>query len=721
MKPHALKISFYTFPAIFTAVILMAFTGCVKRPGQFDDNVVAQFVDGVITTDQLNTYISKIVPKCHAPAMQCSMASGAGCMSNESCDMHDSQTVHEGSAASEPMGMDCCGGQHGGEHAGCCGGSEKAFKDEPCSKHLNCCTQHYKFKAGDYSKLVRAMVLEQMLQKYIRENKIDQTEETLDYIRYVSEKIYVTDTHLDMEESMKPPESEIRKFYEEHRELFDIKTINEVRDEITEILKQKMHHEYMPEYVESLKRNALIRKNLDLIKPREPSEGELRSYYSEHRNEYVEPLSIKVQPIVTGSRQKAERAQYELRSGESFGAVAAKYSEVPFAPQGGEMSSYIKRGDRGKVFEENVFYLDEGETSTLFEDNGSYFIVQVLEKREGHTKSFWEVADSIREKIIKEKEKSLYEESSQKTLFTVNSRSYTVKEFRRRFDNLPPSSRMLFNDFSGKEKLVDLLIEYELLVDDAHRKMFDLKNRETVQDITNAILEDALYEKEIIRKITSDSVRDEEIMKYYEKNKGTFIKPPMAVVSFIRIPVAVSESQLKKQNIAEMKAARKQADEAYAQVIGGLDFESAARKYSADDWSSQKLPMYEKKDMPLAGSLEEAMHPIHRIVFEMEEGGVSEPFQFQGSFFIFKLWEKSDKEYIPLNEVKETIRTMLVDQKRRDFAANLQKELMEKSQLKLNERALEAMAEKKGGAEPGRRQKKIEPVREPEKGSMHHS
>ncbi|MFQ6115327.1 MAG: peptidylprolyl isomerase, partial [bacterium] len=409
------------FIGLLGLAFMLSALGCGKKPDLFtDDNVVAQFVNGVITTDQLTAYISKIGPKCHTPVMSCHGGVNSGCDSDKSCSMHDSQMQHEQKASAENTKMDCCGGQHGGEHAGCCGGSDEALKKQPCEEHENCCMQHYDLKAEDYRELVKAMVLEQMLQEYIKENKIGLEENTQDLIKYVTENVYVTDTHLEMEENMKPPESEIRKYYEENKRLFGLRRLNEVRDEIVKVLKKKMHHEYMPKYLAELKRNAFIRKNLELIRPREPSESELRNFYRDHRSEYEEPEKIKVRQILTHSRQKAEQAQSQLRSNVSFATVAEKYSEGPFAEEGGEVPSYIKRGDRGEVFEENVFNLREGDTSILFEDKGSFYIVQVLEKHAKRVKSFEEVADSIRESLMIEKEKKIFEDNAQRTLFTVN-------------------------------------------------------------------------------------------------------------------------------------------------------------------------------------------------------------------------------------------------------------------------------------------------------------
>lgn len=681
---------------LFGLAIPLVLLGCVKKSDLFsDDAVVAQFANGVLTTDQITAYVNSIVPKCHTPAMECHAGlASSGCASDESCDTHDGGMAQTQNASAQMAGMGCCGDQHGGEHAGCCGGSESAFETQACGEHLNCCIQHYDFKEEDYRNLIDAMVLEQMLQEYIRENNIGQEEDTQNLIKYVTQNVYIRDTHLEMEESMRPAELEIRNYYEEYKEQFGLKTINEVRDDIEKTLKNKMHREYMPKYLAELTRNAFIRKNLELLEPSEPSESELNIYYLEHRNEYQEPEKVKVRQILTHTRQRAEQAQSRLRVGANFVAVAEEYSEGPFADSGGEIPAYIQRGERSDIFEENVFGLREDDTSNLFEDDGSFYIVQVIERSDQRIRSFWEVADSIREALLLQKEEQLFEENALRTLFTVNNQSYSVEDFKRRYDSLPVYSRVQFRGLSGKEKLIDRMIEYELLVDDAQHKMFDLKNKETVRDITDSILEGTLYEQEIIGRIAIKDISDEEALEYYNENMKDFTTPPKAQISYIRIPIVNAGGT--EESASGINAAKQMADEAYSLLLDGAAFEDVARGYSADEWSARKLETYEEKGREQTYAAEDELHPLHKVVFGMKDGEISKPVQLMNSFFIFKLWEKSEEGYVAFDRVKDSIKQLLVIQKRKEIAETLKNELMKKSQLVVNNRALKLMVKNEG-------------------------
>ncbi len=137
---------------------------CEPYPEVFeDDNVVAQFKNGIITRDQLLAYINKIGPKCHTPNMGChSSSTDSGCATDKSCDMHDSEMTdgqNELTQNMDSMGSDCCGGEHGGEHSGCCGGTETSLKEQSCDEHDDCCMQHYNLTENDYEELDTTMVM----------------------------------------------------------------------------------------------------------------------------------------------------------------------------------------------------------------------------------------------------------------------------------------------------------------------------------------------------------------------------------------------------------------------------------------------------------------------------------------------------------------------------------------------------------------------------------
>ncbi len=673
--------------AALPALFLLA--GCADNLRSFpDDQVVAEFSGGAITADQLDSYIGKNGPKCHDP-MSHHAGIPIGCdPTRSSCET--GQEAAGAGAGQQAPSEQCCGGAHGGSHAGCCGGSESALASQPCTEHGSCCRQHYALAADGYRELVKSMVLERVSQEYIREKGLGKESDTQELIQYVTERVYVERAHLDMEEAMRPAESEIRAYYEANGKSFGIRTVNEVRGEIVAALQAQMHQEYMPRYLAELKKNGFVVKNLEILEPQEPSENELRAYYEQHRSEFVEPESVRVRQIVASSRRKVEQAREAIQAGQRFADAARKYSEGPYSETGGEVPSLIRRGQMSQIFEEQVFRLEEGQTSEPFQDGEKHYLVLVLERRPERTREFKELAEQLHGLLLDQREAQLLAENAKRTLFTVNDRSFTVQEVAESRKSLPAGYRAQYSGRSGLQLLVDRLIEYQLLVDDARDKKFDPGSQAAVQDLTQGILEGSLYEQEVLGKVKIEDISGQEALRYYQRSRERFATPPEATVSYIRIPA--EDAQRQSGTGREGRAAETAAQEAYRRLLGGEDFGEIARSYSADSWGDQRVIL---RDQQSAGSGEgKPMHPLLAAAFQLEPGGISKPFALDGNWFIFKLSEKKPRGYPAFEEVQKQVKQLLVAQKQKELAESLRAELLKKSRLVLNERALKKLAGK---------------------------
>ncbi|MFQ6067453.1 MAG: peptidyl-prolyl cis-trans isomerase, partial [bacterium] len=505
-------------------LVLNLGSGGKKPQENAQQNLVATFAGGVITTAQLKEYAAEFIPQCHQSILACgSLKEASSCGKDKTC------AQHKGKEES------CCRGEHGGTHAGCCGESEKALASQPCEEHESCCLQHSNLTAENYRDVIKAMVLEHMIREKIRQKGIGEAEETKDLLKYLSEGIYLTSTHLQMEDKMRPSEREVRQYYEENQGQYKDRTLNEVRGEITRVLKEKKHQEYMPKYVAELKKNALIKKYPELLRVESPEERELRNYYRWNRDRFVQRERVKIQQIQTATREEAERALIKLKSGEDFSEIAKRYSQGPYAQSGGEVPYYIERKKRGRQFDDQVFRLYPGGVSRVFQEGENYYIVKVKEKQAQRQKSFPEAAEEIKAEILQEREKRLFEEMKHKNLFVVNGQPYTVGDFQRIYEKLPRTSRKQYQGLEEKERLMDQLIEYELLVQDARHRGIDAKTREEMEEVKGSLLEREFYYQEVVSKLGLEDISREEASRYFEKNKSRFVEPPKAKISYVRV------------------------------------------------------------------------------------------------------------------------------------------------------------------------------------------
>ncbi|MDB0441463.1 peptidylprolyl isomerase [Clostridioides difficile] len=147
------------------------------------------------------------------------------------------------------------------------------------------------------------------------------------------------------------------------------------------------------------------------------SDAEMESYYVSHKKDFnVEEVSASQILISTLDKNKkevskdkkealkkeAESLLTKIKSGESFEALAKKYSDDKATGKNGGQLGYFSKNDKNAEFTKEVFKLKKNEVSGVFETSYGYHIVKVTDKRE-RQKSLNECQSLVRESILNEK------------------------------------------------------------------------------------------------------------------------------------------------------------------------------------------------------------------------------------------------------------------------------------------------------------------------------
>ena len=145
---------------------------------------------------------------------------------------------------------------------------------------------------------------------------------------------------------------------------------------------------------------------------------ELQSYYDQHRDQYRLPEQVKVSHIliktplpgadgkvdekgVAEAQGRAADLLKQLKAGANFEDLAKKYSQdAGSAKQGGSLG-WIGRGRTVPEFEKAAFSLPKGQLSDLVKSSYGFHIIRVDDKQEAHMKTLDEVKDQI-EPILKQ-------------------------------------------------------------------------------------------------------------------------------------------------------------------------------------------------------------------------------------------------------------------------------------------------------------------------------
>ena len=152
------------------------------------------------------------------------------------------------------------------------------------------------------------------------------------------------------------------------------------------------------------------------------SPDELKSYYNEHRDQYLVPEQVNVRHIliktplpgadgkidpkaVDAARAKAQDVLKQVKAGGNFADLAKKYSDDPGSAKNGGSYGWIGKGRMVLEFEKAAFSLPKGGTSELVQTSYGFHIIHVDDKQDSHVKPLDEVKSQI-EPLLKQQKAS---------------------------------------------------------------------------------------------------------------------------------------------------------------------------------------------------------------------------------------------------------------------------------------------------------------------------
>ncbi len=609
-----------------------------KRIGE---DVVATYVGGEITAQELRNYINKVT-------------AGEG-----------RHTVCE---------------KHGADHSKC-DGAEK-------------CETHPLESAESYRIFLREMVMERMVDRWVREKGMLARKDVGHKLKHLVEEINLDALAGKMHsDKLKPDRVEMQQYYEEHKDEYQNLQFADVEKEIEKKLIAKKQAEYIPKYIEELKQNAAIERNYALLEVAEPTDSEIRSYYDEHRKEFVRPDAVRIQYLKfpaagdeKGAREKAESALAKVRAGGEIGKVA---DELGAESSTSEYLEKDKPSSWGAEFLDTVFRYQRGETTQVLKDGGAFYVARVTDRVGSETKPLEAVRGDVKASVYLAKERAKLEQNKNEALFSLHGKRFSVEEFLQEFDELSTEQKRQFASLEAKKNLLDQLVVKELLMEKAEDDGQDKQQRESRDDLKRAALAQMLHKEGVDEKI---DVPDAEVNAFYEKYKDRLVEPAKAKVSIIRLRIGFSDD--------ERKRAKERMDQALAKLRAGTDFAAAAKEYS-EDWTATRGGELDQWIYEGASHLAEAYeHGFHNYVFALTAGQTSDVFEFRNNYWIVKMRERADARQQTLEEAKPRIVEVLKAARHETRTREMENELLEQSQLVIRDFVLSRLlaAESRGHA-----------------------
>ena len=143
---------------------------------------------------------------------------------------------------------------------------------------------------------------------------------------------------------------------------------------------------------------------------------EIEHYYREHPEEFSKQDRLKVRSItlkknddVRAQGLKDEEAWKNIQDfrkkiveGADFGELAKQFSQDSHASKNG-LGDWVEKGDMIPEIDDVIFKLKVGQVSEVIETSMGYHLFLLIERKEGHKRTFEEARDEIHNKLFQQK------------------------------------------------------------------------------------------------------------------------------------------------------------------------------------------------------------------------------------------------------------------------------------------------------------------------------
>ena len=535
--------------------------------------------------------------------------------------------------------------------------------------------------------IVEDLISDKLVLRWAAERKPEAEETFRHAVKHINEGLsldaFASQLH---DESLPVEESEIRNYYDINKVRFEGQTFAQARDEVRHLLVVEREPEFMEGYVARLRINASVTRSFELLDIPPPSEEDLNRYYRANLDQFalprraiVDEIEIPVSVFGDKAQQRASDLLLRIRGGSSFKDVAARLPGVRLST-----SREVTEGTRPGEWDKNIFVLVPTELGSVFQADGSFYVVRLNELKPARTQTLPEVRSVVAAAVGQRKEQEWFETNDQKTLFMLKGQRYTLGQFYKEYQELPIALQSRYAGPDGLRKLADSLIDRMLLVADTYDKLLDVKTKPLADETRLRLLRQMMEQEEVDDKI---EVTEAEKQSFYDENAKRMALPPRARIRYIRIGLGASDE--------EERRARERAEEAYTKLVPGLfrdgsDFAAVAQEYSEDPESAAKggeIDGWIGESSDVLSELTD--HPFHEAVLRLESGEISKPFQMAGSLYIAQVLERTEPAPLSLEEAKPFIEEVLTERKHRDLAVDLQKRLLKDADVVMYPEVLE--------------------------------
>ncbi len=210
---------------------------------------------------------------------------------------------------------------------------------------------------------------------------------------------------------------------------------------------------------------------------------------------------------------------------------------------------------------------------------------------------------------------------------------------------------------------------------DGNEKEYEkaLKQQGLTPEDYRSTLETSVLAQKLFDEVTKDTTAsDQDVLAYYTQNQSQYGTPESRDVRHILIAEKGADGQV---DFEESKA---KADQIYSELTGGADFTGLAKANSEDPGSKEsggKLTISRGQTVP----------EFDKTSFELDQGELSKPVKTQYGYHVIEAVSPvRPAKTTPLDQVKASIRTTLLQQKRNEAMSAWVEDLRKKYDSKVS-------------------------------------
>lgn len=222
----------------------------------------------------------------------------------------------------------------------------------------------------------------------------------------------------------------------------------------------------------------------------------------------------------------------------------------------------------------------------------------------------------------------------------VNGKEISKDDVVKFLNDIGPQMAMQFQSPEGIKRVIDELVNQELLFLDAVES--NLEEDKAFKDVLEATKINLLKDYAVNKIISKASATEQEMKDFFQANKEGFNKAATVKASHI----LVDNEEKAKEIITE--------------INNGMSFEDAAKNYSSCPSKEAGGDLGEFSKGKMVKEFEEA-------AFNMELGQISSPVKSQFGYHIIKILAKNPESKSTFDEVKEQIQNEVIRKKQQNL------------------------------------------------------